>query len=210
VVEFRSEASRTRFYRRRPCLLVSIVSNIGVKNGDHLGRIALEAELVGERPNWERSGSCVVLVHGAFDLLNPGHIRLLEQAISLGDVLVVGVESDASIRAANAADAGRLNDAERKSLEPITPAAERAEILAALAAVDFVVELGPISLAEFAGRLRPDVLVRGGAASPTDLTSADSRAEEIVVRAGGKVSAIPLEPGYSTASLMERIRQLRA
>jgi rfaE bifunctional protein nucleotidyltransferase chain/domain len=210
VVEFRSEADRSRFYRRRPCLLVSTVSNIGARNGDELGRIALVAELVAERPNWKRDGSCVVLAHGAFDLLHPGHIRLLEQARALGDVLVVAVESDANIRVANAAEGARLSDAEQKSVEVITPAAERAEILAALAAVDFVIELNSISLADLAERLRPDVLVRGGAASATDSASQDSRAEGIVTRAGGKVTAIPLEPGYSTASLMGRIRQLRA
>ncbi len=99
---------------------------------------------------------------------------------------------------------------ECEPVEPITPGVERAEILAALAAVDFVIELNSISLAELAARLQPDVLVKGGAAAANDLAPEDSRAEEVVTRAGGKVTAIPLEPGYSTGSLMSRIRQLHA
>jgi D-glycero-beta-D-manno-heptose 1-phosphate adenylyltransferase len=175
-----------------------------------VGSIASQHELIAERLNWKREGSRVVLVHGAFDLLHPGHIRLLEQASALGDVLVVAVESDESTRAANAADVARGNEMGREPIEPITPGAERAEILAALAAVDFVIELNAISIADLAARLQPDVLVKGGAGIANDLASEDSRAEEIVIRAGGKVTAIPLEPGYSTGSLMSRIRQLHA
>jgi rfaE bifunctional protein nucleotidyltransferase chain/domain len=178
--------------------------------GYKLGRIASEHDLVAERLNWRRKGARVVLVHGAFDLLHPGHIRLLEQASALGDVLVVAVESDESIRASNAAGVARRNEMEQGPIEPITPGAERAEILAALAAVDFVIELGQISLGDLVSRLQPDVLVKGGAAAANDLTSEDSRAEVIVTQAGGKVTAIPLEPGYSTGSLMSRIRQLHA
>ena len=175
-----------------------------------MGRVASVDELLTERSIWKRDGSRVVLVRGMFDLLHPGHIRLLEQARSLGDVLVVVVESDAGIRAGNATDKTRRNKEKREIFEPTTSAAERAEMLAALAAVDFVVELDVASLADFAGRLQPDVLVKGGAASSSGSTSAGSRAEKAVKRAGGVVTAIPLEPGYSTASLMGRIRQLRA
>lgn len=175
-----------------------------------MGRIALVDELVAEPSNWKRDGARVILVHGTFDLLHPGHIRLLEQARSLGNVLVVVVESDASVRAENAPGTTRRNKSEREFVEPTTPAAERAEILAALAAVDFVVELDAVSLADFAGRLQPDVLVKGGAASASGSTSENSRTEKAVKRAGGVVAAIPLEPGYSTASIMGRIRQLRA
>ena len=167
-----------------------------------MGRVALVDELLAERSIWKRDGSRVVLVHGGFDLLHPGHIRLLEQARSLGDVLVVAVESDASFRAGNATDSTRRKKEKREVLEPTTPVAERAEILAALAAVDFVVELDAVSLSDFVGRLQPDVLVKGGAASASGSTSEGSRAEKIVKRAGGVVTAIPLEPGYSTASLM--------
>jgi rfaE bifunctional protein nucleotidyltransferase chain/domain len=175
-----------------------------------LGRIASEHDLLAERLNWKRKGSRVVLVHGAFDLLHPGHIRLLEQASSLGDVLVVAVEGDESIRASNAAGAARRNEMEQGPTEPITPGAERAEILAALAAVDFVIELNSISLADLAARLKPDVLVKGGASESTPQSVEDSRVEEAVKQAGGVVTAIPLEPGHSTASLMSRIRQLHA
>jgi rfaE bifunctional protein nucleotidyltransferase chain/domain len=175
-----------------------------------LGRIALEDDLVALRLHWKQSGSRVVLVYGAFDLLHPGHIRLLEQAKSLGDVLVVAVECDAVIRSANTADLAQQGQLQWEALRPVTPAAERAEILAALSAVDYVIELGPVSLPELVGRLLPDVLVTGAAAHESGLTDAEARAEEIVKRAGGSVTGIPPEPGHSTIRLLERIRQLHA
>lgn len=175
-----------------------------------MGRIALENDLIAERQNWRRGGSRVVLVRGVFDLLHPGHIRLLEQAKSLGDVLVVAVRSDARFRPAGTARIVHQNDLESESSRPTTPAAERAEILSSLAAVDYVVELDAASLADFARRFVPDVLVKGTRGQGSGLTEDDFSASEIVKDAGGTVIEIPLEPGYSTKSLMERIRQLRA
>lgn len=175
-----------------------------------MGRIALEDDLIAERKNWRRGGSRVVLVRGVFDLLHPGHIRLLEQARSLGDVLVVAVSGEASVRSGSTAPVMRQNELESESLLPITPAAERAEILSSLTAVDYVVELDPASLGDFAKRFMPDVLVKGTRGQGSSLTDDDYHASKVVKDAGGAAIEIPLEPGYSTKSLMERIRQLRA
>lgn len=101
-------------------------------------QIISQDKLIFQRQNWKRNGESVVFVSGCFDLLHPGHIRLLEQARSYGDILVVGVQSDGSVRAG---EAGSSNGSIRsKLLRPITPGRERAEILSALAAVDYVVQ----------------------------------------------------------------------
>jgi D-glycero-beta-D-manno-heptose 1-phosphate adenylyltransferase len=163
-----------------------------------LGKVVSQKELIRRRGEWERSGKAVVCASGSFDLLHPGHIRLLEQARSLGDILVVAVRSDASVRARHPSG----TDAQKKSLRPITPAAERAEILAALAAVDYVVEFEEASPRALLAQLAPAVVVRGG-----DPRSAEppSREDEELEAAGCKVVRIPLEPGYSTALLIQRI-----
>jgi D-beta-D-heptose 7-phosphate kinase/D-beta-D-heptose 1-phosphate adenosyltransferase len=131
------------------------------------------------------------MTNGCFDLLHPGHIRCLEGARSLGDLLVVAINSDASVH--------RLKGAGR----PVVPEAERAEILAALEAVDYVVVFDEDTPQRIISRVLPDVLVKGG----------DWGADQIVGRAeveaaGGRVVTIPLEPGYSTTALLERIRSL--
>jgi rfaE bifunctional protein nucleotidyltransferase chain/domain len=175
-----------------------------------VGRLVSEDELIAERINWKRSGSRVVFAHGVFDLLHPGHVRLLEQARSLGDVLVVAVHRDPRDHSKNAATVAGARDRESIALRNLTPAAERAEIVAALAAVDFVTEMDRSGIAEFVERLRPDVLVKGARSSENIPHDEEIRAEGIVKRAGGTVTIIPLEPGYSRASLMERIRQAGA
>ena len=175
-----------------------------------MGRIASGDELIAERINWKRGGSSVVFVHGVFDLLHPGHVRLLEQARSLGNVLVVAVHGDARDHSKNAATVAGPRDRESKSLRSVTPSAERAEIVAALAAVDFVTEIDPSGIAEVVERLSPDVLVKGATSGENIPLGGEIRAEEIVKIAGGTVTIIPLEPGYSRASLMERIRQAGA
>jgi len=138
----------------------------------------------------KRNGQVVVFTNGCFDLLHPGHLRCLEQARSLGNVLVVAINSDAGVR--------RLKGDAR----PVTPQDERAEILAALAFVDFVVIFDEPTPRELIARVLPNVLVKGG----------DWGADEIVGRAeveaaGGRVVSVPLEPGYSTTAILERIRQ---
>jgi rfaE bifunctional protein nucleotidyltransferase chain/domain len=175
-----------------------------------VGRIVSENELIAGRLDWARNGLRVVFVHGVFDLLHPGHIRLLEQARSLGNLLVVAVQSDARNLSESAAASAGANDRKSESPRIVTPSAERAEIVAALAAVDFVIETDAAAIADFAERLRPDVFVKGASPDKSHPVAEEIRTEEIVMRAGGTVTVIPLEPGYSKNSLMERIRQASA
>jgi len=136
-----------------------------------------------------RNGRCVVFTNGCFDLLHPGHIASLEQARSLGDALVVGINSDESVR--------QLKGAGR----PIFPQDERAEILAALECVDAVVIFDDLTPREVVARLLPDVLVKGG-----DWASDQIVGREEVEAAGGRVVSIPTVPGYSTSAILQRIR----
>lgn len=175
-----------------------------------MGKIAAADDLIAERIHWKSGGSRVVFVHGEFDLLHPGHTRLLEQAKALGDVLVVAVHGDARDLSNSAAAVAGPNDRESESLRSVTPAAERAEIVAALAAVDFVVLVDAVAIADFVGRLMPDVFVKGASPRNTIPLDDELRAEKIVKGAGGTVTIIPLEPGYSKSSLLERIRQAGA
>ena len=135
------------------------------------------------------AGKNVVFTNGVFDLLHPGHVRYLQHARTLGDALIVGVNSDRSVRA---------NKGEGR---PITPEAERAEILAALACVDAVAIFDAETPAEIIKRIQPDVLVKG----------ADWAADAIVGRdtveaRGGKVVRVNIEPGWSTTGIIQKIR----
>jgi len=131
----------------------------------------------------------IVFTNGVFDLLHPGHVRYLEQARRLGDVLIVGVNADQSVRRNKGP--GR----------PITPEYERAEVLAALACVDAVVIFEQETPAEIVRLVQPDVLVKG----------ADWPADQIVGRdtveaRGGRVVLVPTEEGHSTTAIVTRIR----
>ncbi len=172
-----------------------------------LGKVVTQSELIVQRREWKRNGRRIVLVSGCFDLLHPGHIRLLEQARSLGDVLVVALESDSRVRARNDATGEPAKGVNRGVSRPITSAAERAEILAALACVDYVFEVAEAGLSEFLAQLTPDILVKGGGAGPGKDVAVEERSAQA---AGAKIVRIPLEPGYSTSRLVERIQQLRA
>ncbi|HXZ13010.1 MAG TPA: adenylyltransferase/cytidyltransferase family protein [Candidatus Sulfotelmatobacter sp.] len=166
-----------------------------------MGKVVSQSDLILHRSQWKRNGKRVVFVSGAFDLLHPGHVRLLEQARELGDVLVVGVASDAAVRRLWNAENASPNEPAR----PVTPAAERMEILAALAAVDFVVEYEEPVPSKLASRLEPDVIAEG--AAPTSVSSS-TRMEPAAT--GDSRRPIPLEPGYSTSELIKRIKQLHA
>jgi len=136
-----------------------------------------------------RAGKTVVFTNGVFDLLHPGHVRYLQYARSLGDALIVGLNSDRSVRA------------NKGPTRPITPEAERAEILAALACVDAVAIFDAETPAEIIKRIQPDVLVKG----------ADWAADAIVGRdtveaRGGKVVRVNIEPGWSTTGIIQKIR----
>lgn len=137
-----------------------------------------------------RQGKRVVLTNGCFDLLHPGHVRLLAEARRLGDVLVVAINSDRSVRA--------LKGPER----PIFPEAERAEILAALEAVDVVTVFDDPTPHAIIARMTPQVLVKGGDWGPEEIVG---RAQ--VEAAGGEVHSIPLIEGYSTSALVEAARK---
>jgi rfaE bifunctional protein nucleotidyltransferase chain/domain len=171
-----------------------------------VGRIVSPENLAVLRADWRREGKRVVVASGAFDLLHPGHVRLLEQARSLGDLLLVAVEDDAAVRAAVEKDSAK-NPSRSAGVRPVAPLSERAEVIAALAAVDFVMELRNISAADWIDRFQPDIYVQGGAASlasrnPPDVSEKTDRADFRIVN-------IPVEPGYSTSALIERIQQLK-
>ena len=138
----------------------------------------------------KRNGRRVVFTNGCFDLLHPGHIRSLETSRSLGDVLIVGLNSDSSVRALKGP--GR----------PVLPERERAEILAALECVDAVVVFDELTPRETISQLLPDVLVKGG-----DWASDQIVGREEVEAAGGCVVSIPVVPGYSTSAILQKIRQ---
>jgi len=146
--------------------------------------------VVAEVRRRRRIGQKITFTNGCFDLLHPGHLRLLSQAAALGDFLIVGLNSDASVR--------RLKGPSR----PVNPASIRAEVLSALEAVDAVTifeEDTPLSLISLIG---PDVLVKGGDYHPDEVVG---RAE--VESAGGKVVLVPLVEGHSTTGLIRRARE---
>ena len=149
------------------------------------------ADLLLKRSEWKRQGKTVVFTNGCFDLLHPGHVRLLEQARSLGDFLIVGVNTDASV--SRSKGPGR----------PITPERDRAEVLTALAAVDAVVLFDEDTPRELIAELLPDVLVKGA-----DWSHFIAGREEVEA-AGGRVLTISLEPGYSTTAIIEKLAQRR-
>ncbi len=138
----------------------------------------------------KRNGRRVVFSNGCFDLLHPGHIRSLEMARALGDVLIVGLNSDASVR--------QLKGQGR----PVISERERAEILAALESVDAVVIFDDLTPRELIARLLPDILVKGG-----DWPGDQIVGREEVESAGGRVVSIPVVPGYSTSAILQKIRE---
>ncbi|MGH7230426.1 MAG: D-glycero-beta-D-manno-heptose 1-phosphate adenylyltransferase [Nitrospiraceae bacterium] len=136
----------------------------------------------------------IVFTNGCFDLMHVGHTRYLQSARNLGDVLVVGVNTDASVRVLNKG-VGR----------PIVPESQRAEVLAALSCVDYVVLFNEPNPGALIADLQPDVLVKGGDWAPDQIVG-----REIVEARGGVVKTIPLVPGVSTTLLMEKIQALKA
>jgi rfaE bifunctional protein nucleotidyltransferase chain/domain len=152
-------------------------------------------ELLALRARWRAEGKTVVWTNGCFDLLHVGHVRGLQEARSLGDVLVVGVNSDASVR--------RLKGAGR----PIVPAAERAELLAALACVDRVLVFGEDTPSAVLGRLRPDVHCKGEDYAPPSTRPIPEA--EVVHAYGGSIAFLKFTPGASTTDLVRRIADCR-
>ena len=138
-----------------------------------------------------RRGRTVVFTNGCFDLLHAGHVTLLERAKALGHLLVVGLNSDRSVRLL------------KGSKRPIVPQRDRARVLAALASVDYVTIFDEATPRRLIERLRPDVLVKGADWGTSEIVGRDA-----VVRRGGRVVRAPLVKGYSTSRLIERIRAL--
>ena len=137
---------------------------------------------------WRAAGERIVFTNGVFDLLHRGHVEYLEEARALGDHLVVGVNSDASVR--------RIKGPER----PLVPAAERAELLAALACVDLAIVFEDDTPERLIREVEPDVLVKGGDWTPDRIVG-----REFVESRGGRVLNVPLRGGFSTTALIERI-----
>jgi D-beta-D-heptose 7-phosphate kinase/D-beta-D-heptose 1-phosphate adenosyltransferase len=157
-----------------------------------LGRVVSQDELILLVADHKRNGQRVVFTNGCFDLLHPGHIRGFEQARALGDLLIVAINSDSSVRFL------------KGDARPIIPQHERAEILAALVAVDYVVIFDEVTPREIVSKVLPAVLVKGGDWGPNEIVG-----REEVEAAGGRVVSIPLEPGYSTTAVIDKIRALR-
>ncbi len=162
-----------------------------------LGQVVSRADLMSRRGEWKRAGRVVVCTPGVFDLVHPGHIRLLEHARSLGDVLIVAVQGDAAARQRFAAHSSQG----RRILRPLTPACERVEVLAALAAVEFVAIFEQGSPGELLSQLAPDIVVDAGEAADPIKTGEPAK------RASYRLVHIPPEPGYSTTRLIERITE---
>ena len=139
----------------------------------------------------ERGGT-VVLTNGVFDLLHPGHVRYLRAARTLGEALIVAINSDRSVRAYKGD--GR----------PINPESERAEILLALDSVDAVVIFDEETPHAIVGAIEPDVLVKGADWAPDNIVGRD-----VVEARGGRVVRMDLAPGFSTTALIDKVRALR-
>ena len=146
-----------------------------------LSRIVREAKANGQQ---------VVLTNGCFDLLHAGHVQLLERAKQLGDLLIVAINSDTSVR--------KLKGAHR----PIVKQQDRARLLAALESVDYVTIFNESTPRRLVARLKPQILIKGA-----DWGASEIVGREIVEQNGGRVVRLPLLRGYSTTRFIERIRQ---
>lgn len=158
-----------------------------------MGKVLAPAGLKRRLASLRRGSNRIVFTNGCFDLLHPGHVRYLRAAKRLGDILVVAVNSDASVR--------RLKGRGR----PFVNERDRCEVLAALEVVDYVTTFEEDTPYALIKQLQPDVLVKGGDWKPDQIVGAD-----VVCARGGVVRSLPYAPGYSTTGLVKRVsRQLR-
>lgn len=155
------------------------------------GHVAAMPELPDLVARMRAAGERVVLTNGCFDVLHAGHVHYLAQARELGDRLVVGVNSDESVRAIKGP--GR----------PVNPAADRVRVLAALSSVDYVCEFPELTPHRLIRMVRPDVYVKGG-----DYAGGVPE-QQLVTSLGGRVEILDLVPGRSTTALLERVRTSR-
>ncbi len=152
-----------------------------------MGAVYTRSELVQARARWRSAGKTVVFTNGCYDLLHPGHVRLLEQARSLGDVLILALNTDASV--------ARLKGPSR----PLIAEQERARMAGALAAVDAVAFFDEDTPRELIAAVLPDILIKGA-----DWAHFVAGREEVEA-AGGKVMLLPLEPGFSTTNIEKEL-----
>ena len=153
-------------------------------------KIVTEEQLKRRLQRERRAGRLIVWTNGVFDILHAGHVTYLERAAALGDVLVVGLNTDASVQ---------LN---KGPLRPIVPERERARLLAALACVDYVILYGDQSPVELIGRLKPDIYAKGGDYTVETINQPERRLMEGL---GGRIELLPGVPGLSTTHIIERI-----
>jgi rfaE bifunctional protein nucleotidyltransferase chain/domain len=151
--------------------------------------------LLAERESWRRNGRIVVWTNGCFDLLHVGHVRSLQAAHVLGDVLVVGLNSDDSVR--------KLKGNGR----PILPADERAELLAALTCVDRIVVFDELTPEAALARLQPDIHCKGADYAPPNGKPISE--SEVVRSYGGRVEFLPLLPANSTSDIVRKILEMK-
>ncbi|HEX5226460.1 MAG TPA: adenylyltransferase/cytidyltransferase family protein [Bryobacteraceae bacterium] len=152
-----------------------------------MGQIYSRDQLIEARAEWKRAGKKVVFTNGCYDVLHPGHIRLLEAARSRGDILILALNTDASVQ--------RLKGPSR----PLISQSDRAELAAALEAVDAVTFFDEDTPRELIAAVLPDVLIKGA-----DWAHFIAGREEVEA-AGGQVLALPLEPGYSTTNIVDEV-----
>lgn len=156
-----------------------------------MGVLYSRPQLLEARLSWKAEGKTVVFTNGCYDILHPGHIRTLERSRTLGDVLVLALNSDASV--------ARIKGPKR----PIIPERDRAALACALAAVDAVTLFDEETPRELISELLPDILVKG-----SDWSHWVAGREEVEA-AGGRVELLPLEPGYSTTATVEQALERR-
>jgi D-glycero-beta-D-manno-heptose 1-phosphate adenylyltransferase len=152
-----------------------------------MGTFYTREELINARQNWRRAGKKVVFTNGCYDLLHPGHIRLLESARSLGDILILALNTDSSVQ--------RLKGPKR----PLLNQEQRASVALAIEAIDAVTFFEEDTPQDLIAEVLPDFLVKGA-----DWSHFIAGREEVEA-AGGTVLALPLEPGYSTTSVVDEI-----
>ncbi|MGA1538817.1 MAG: adenylyltransferase/cytidyltransferase family protein [Chthoniobacterales bacterium] len=157
----------------------------------HRGRIVMAEELSGIRDTMEAAGQRLVFTNGCFDLLHAGHVRYLQQARELGDALAVGLNSDRSVR--------ELKGEGR----PVNRQEDRAEVLAALGCVDYVVVFDGKRATDILRAVRPHIYAKGGDYTPESL---DPVEREALGAGGAEIRILPLVPGRSTTNVLERMR----
>ena len=156
-----------------------------------MGKLLTNSEIAGEASRLKKAGKRIVFTNGCFDILHAGHVRYLSAARAEGDILVVGLNSDESVR---------LIKGEKR---PVVSQMQRAEVLSGLSCVDYVVffdEPDPLNLIK---NVRPDILVKGGDWAEEDIIGAD-----FVKATGGRVVRISMAPGISTSSIIKRILEI--